>query len=115
MKFKAWLMSALLVAMFVMSAWGKIPAWLVSIWVFCSQQGIVLQHPAVRHDIHGSLAMPVSQHVSATPSAIALMLGTTYSSINPAGCQTNQEVQEPGNYAFTDFVKLGLPLPLLLD
>jgi di/tricarboxylate transporter len=42
------------------------------------------------------------------------MLGTSYVFINPAGYQTHLMVYEPGGYRFTDFVKVGLPLTVLL-
>jgi hypothetical protein len=47
------------------------------------------------------------------PFAMILMLGISYTFINPTGYQTNLMVQTPGNYQFIDYVKIGLPLTIL--
>ena len=60
-----------------------------------------------------ALALSGSLGVSFTPFAVVLMLGTSYAFISPAGYQTNLMVQEPGGYAFMDFVKLGTPLTII--
>ena len=52
--------------------------------------------------------------VNFMPFVIALMLGASYTFINPAGYQINLMVQSPGGYTFLDFVKVGLPLTLLV-
>jgi di/tricarboxylate transporter len=52
--------------------------------------------------------------LSARPFVILLMLGCSYAFVNPAGYQTNLMVQKPGRYAFADFVKVGLPLTLIV-
>ena len=61
-----------------------------------------------------ALSLSTSLGVSFTPFAVVLMLGTSYAFINPAGYQTNLMVQEPGNYIFSDFAKVGLPLTILV-
>ena len=61
-----------------------------------------------------ALSLSTSLGVSFTPFAVVLMLGTSYAFINPAGYQTNLMVQEPGNYTFSDFAKVGLPLTILV-
>ena len=61
-----------------------------------------------------ALSMAGDLGVSFMPFAMILMLGTSYAFINPAGYQTNLMVQEPGGYTFIDFVKLGLPLTILV-
>jgi di/tricarboxylate transporter len=52
--------------------------------------------------------------VSFMPFAIALMTGTVGAAITPAAYQTNLMVYGPGEYSFMDFVKMGLPLTLLV-
>jgi len=52
--------------------------------------------------------------VSFMPFAIALMTGTIGAAITPAAYQTNLMVYEAGGYTFVDFVKMGLPLTLLV-
>jgi len=52
--------------------------------------------------------------VSFMPFAIALMTGTVGAAITPAAYQTNLMVYGPGEYSFMDFVKMGVPLTLLV-
>ncbi len=48
------------------------------------------------------------------PFAIALMTGTIGAAITPAAYQTNLMVYGPGEYSFMDFVKMGVPLVVLV-
>jgi di/tricarboxylate transporter len=52
--------------------------------------------------------------VNFMPFAIALMTGTVGAAITPAAYQTNLMVYGPGEYSFMDFVKMGIPLTLLV-
>ena len=52
--------------------------------------------------------------VNFMPFAIALMTGTVGAAITPAAYQTNLMVYGPGEYEFADFVKMGVPLTLLV-
>jgi len=52
--------------------------------------------------------------VNFMPFAIALMTGTVGATITPAAYQTNLMVYGPGEYSFSDFVKMGVPLTLLV-
>jgi di/tricarboxylate transporter len=61
-----------------------------------------------------ALSMADQLGVSFMPFAIALMTGTVGAAITPAAYQTNLMVYEPGEYSFMDFVKMGLPLTLLV-
>lgn len=61
-----------------------------------------------------ALSMANGLGVSFMPFAMILMLGTSYAFINPAGYQTNLMVQGPGGYTFVDYVKVGLPLTILV-
>jgi di/tricarboxylate transporter len=42
------------------------------------------------------------------------MSGASCAFINPAGFQTNLMVQTPGGYVFSDFVKVGFPLTVIV-
>lgn len=52
--------------------------------------------------------------VSLTPYAVTLMIAASASFATPIGYQTNLMVYGPGEYRFTDFVKMGVPLTVLV-
>jgi di/tricarboxylate transporter len=82
--------------------------------------GCVILTNVITNAAAASIMFPVALVLSASlgvnfiPFAVVLMLGTSYAFINPAGYQTNLMVQEPGNYSFMDFAKLGIPLTILV-
>ena len=49
-----------------------------------------------------------------TPFAVAVMIAASASFITPIGYQTNLMVFGPGGYRFIDYIKLGLPLSLIV-
>ena len=66
------------------------------------------------------LMFPIAVHAAGAlgidpmPFAIAIMIGSAASFVTPIGYQTNLMVFGPGGYRFGDYVKLGLPLSLLV-
>lgn len=62
------------------------------------------------------IAMTIAQGlgVSFMPFAITVMVGASCSFISPVSYQTNLMVYGPGEYSFTDFVKIGIPLSILV-
>ena len=48
------------------------------------------------------------------PFAVTLMVGASCSFISPMGYQTNLMVYGPGKYTFMDFVRVGVPLTILV-
>ena len=53
-------------------------------------------------------------HVSHVPFVIAVMIAASSSFATPMGYQTNLMVYGPGGYRFLDYVRVGLPLDLLV-
>ena len=66
------------------------------------------------------LMFPIAVHAAGTlgidpmPFAVAIMIGSAASFVTPIGYQTNLMVFGPGGYRFSDYVKLGLPLSVLV-
>ena len=52
--------------------------------------------------------------ISVTPLAITLMIAASASFATPIGYQTNSMVYGPGEYRFVDFLKMGVPLTVLV-
>jgi di/tricarboxylate transporter len=62
------------------------------------------------------IALAASQDfgVSVVPFAVTLMVAASASFATPIGYQTNMMVWGPGEYRFVDFMKLGLPLTVVV-
>ncbi|MEZ5940311.1 MAG: SLC13 family permease [Planctomycetaceae bacterium] len=61
-----------------------------------------------------ALATADKLNVSPMPFIVALMIAAAASFATPVGYQTNLMVQGPGGYRYSDYVRYGVPLSLLL-
>jgi di/tricarboxylate transporter len=61
-----------------------------------------------------AMAMAGDLGVNGMPFAMTVLVGASSSFISPMGCQTNLMVYGPGGYKFTDFVKIGIPMTIIV-
>jgi len=61
-----------------------------------------------------AMVMAGNLGVNGMPFAVTVMVGASCSFISPMGYQTNLMVYGPGGYKFTDFVKVGVPLTIVV-
>ena len=62
------------------------------------------------------IAGQLAQGLGLPPMALIyiVLFGASQSFLSPVGYQTNLMVYGPGNYRYTDFLKVGLPLNLII-
>jgi di/tricarboxylate transporter len=61
-----------------------------------------------------ALVLAANLGVDFMPFAVTLMVGASCSFISPMGYQTNLMVYGPGRYTFIDYVRVGVPLTVLV-
>lgn len=95
-------------------AWGPL-AILAAVYLLTSLLTEVLSNNACAVLIT-PIVIGIAEHAGVNPRAlvVAVMLGSSASFATPIGYQTNTYVYNIGNYRFTDFLKIGVPMNLLM-
>ncbi|EMA40565.1 SLC13 family permease [Halobiforma nitratireducens] len=110
--------AAAYLAWLVVSTAGFLPA-IVVLWLFYVTTGLITE--VISNNASVVLLVPVA---AAAASAIgsnpfAFVMAVTFAAstafLGPIGYQTNLFVYGPGGYRFTDYVRIGAPLQLLLS
>src|SRR5690606_12280821 len=61
-----------------------------------------------------AIGLAASIGVDPTPMVVAVMFGASASFATPIGYQTNTLVYGAGNYRFSDFLKIGIPMNIVV-
>jgi len=61
-----------------------------------------------------AIALGLSLGIDPRPLVIAVMVGASASFATPIGYQTNTLVYGPGGYKFTDFMRIGIPMNIII-
>ena len=61
-----------------------------------------------------AIGLSATLGIDSRPLVVAVMFGASASFATPIGYQTNTLVYGPGGYRFTDFMRIGLPLNILM-
>jgi len=104
------------IASMVVRAGGNSP-WITLAAVFAGTSimtNVITNNAAAAFMFPIALSAAQGLDVNAMPFVIVIMISASCAFISPAGYQTNLMVWEPGNYHFTDFVRMGLPLTLVI-
>ncbi len=91
--------------------------WLILILVYIT---VALLTELVTNNAAAIIMLPIALNVTSNaglnpePFVFAIMFAASASFITPIGYQTNLMVYGPGNYRFKDFIKVGVPMSLLI-
>ncbi len=97
--------------------WAQNDPWLFMILLYVAT---VLLTEMITNNAAAIVMFPIANMaaaalgVSVTPYAVTIMIAASASFVTPIGYQTNLMVLGPGGYQFTDYIKLGLPLSLIV-
>ncbi len=61
-----------------------------------------------------AIVLAASLGIDARPLIVAVMIGASCAFATPIGYQTNAMVYGPGGYKFSDFIRVGLPLNIII-
>lgn len=110
--------AAMLLGQLVASAGAVLPVILV-LWLFYIVTGLITE--VISNNASIVLMIPVAAAgataIDANPFAfvLAVTFAASTAFLGPVGYQTNLFVYGPGGYRFTDYIRIGAPLQLLLS
>lgn len=81
--------------------------------VITNNAAVVLVFPIAVNAVE-KIEIATSTDVSLMPFVIAIMIGGSASFATPLGYQTNLMVYGPGGYRFADFLRVGVPMNILI-
>jgi di/tricarboxylate transporter len=96
---------------------GQSNPWLVLVMVYLVT---TIFTELITNNAAAVLVLPIAKAAAASlgvdllPFAMAIMIGASASFSTPIGYQTNLMVYGPGGYRFADFLRMGLPLNVLV-
>ncbi|MBW3581975.1 MAG: SLC13 family permease [Euryarchaeota archaeon] len=96
---------------------GHLPPLLFLIVVFAATgliTEVISNNAAVVLLLPVAVTAAVGLGLDGRPFALAVMLASSTSMLTPVGYQTNTMIYAPGNYRFSDFMRVGGPLNLLI-
>ncbi|MFV0293343.1 MAG: SLC13 family permease [Paracoccus sp. (in: a-proteobacteria)] len=106
-----------MIVTWVSPALSSLPSWALVLAVYLLAMGLT---ETVTNNAVAVIVTPVaislagSLGVDPRPLIIAVMMGASASFATPIGYQTNTLVYGPGGYRFSDFIRVGLPLNMLM-
>lgn len=92
------------------------PAWLLAGILLITMTLSDLMNNAATAVVMAPIAANIAQslHVSVDPFLMAVAIGASCSFLTPIGHQNNTLVMGPGGYKFTDYLRLGLPIEIII-
>ena len=94
------------------------PAWAVLALIYLLTAAfteVIINNAAAVLMFPIALALSEQLGVSHLPFVIAIMFAASASFMTPLGYQTNMMVYGPGRYRFMDYLKIGIPMSLLIS
>ena len=76
--------------------------------------GALSLRKSLRNHQRDALATAQNLHVNVVPFIIVVMMAASAGFATPIGYQTNLMVYGPGGYRFSDYLRIGVPLDLLI-
>ena len=97
-----------------LAAWGPLMVLAAVVLVTLVLTELITNNAAAVLVFPIAIAVALDAGLDPRPFAIAIMVAASASFLTPIGYQTNTMVYGPGGYRFTDYVRLGLPLTIVV-